>query len=150
MDISLINVIIQLIGAGRTMFCESDLNVWDRVARKTVTDTLTTLSQLCQRRAQAARIPRLITSRNENIEYAEDLLEYDLPFGWEVRVDEKGDKYYVDHITCTTTWDKPEVIPDGWEERFTEDYRRYYVDRNTGTTSWELPRRDCGSLVPYY
>ncbi|RWS18569.1 ubiquitin protein ligase-like protein, partial [Leptotrombidium deliense] len=68
--------------------------------------------------------------------------EEDLPQGWEVRVDQYGRKYYVDHVTRSTTWEKPQPLPSGWEMRKDSRGRVYYVDHNTRTTTWQRPTSD--------
>ncbi|PIO60652.1 WW domain protein [Teladorsagia circumcincta] len=42
-----------------------------------------------------------------------------LPDGWEMRYDQYGRKYYVDHTTKSTTWERPSTqpLPSGWEMR---------------------------------
>jgi hypothetical protein len=66
-----------------------------------------------------------------------------LPSGWEVRLDPKGRRYYVDHNTESTSWAPPSSashLPPGWEARLTENGEVYYVDHNTETTTWNRPR----------
>ncbi|CAI8056242.1 NEDD4-like E3 ubiquitin-protein ligase WWP1, partial [Geodia barretti] len=62
-----------------------------------------------------------------------------LPVGWEERVDPHGRRYYVDHNSRMTTWDRPEPLPAGWERRRDQRGRVYYVDHNTRTTTWQKP-----------
>ncbi|CAG7727439.1 unnamed protein product [Allacma fusca] len=62
-----------------------------------------------------------------------------LPPGWEVRYDEYGRRYYVDHNTRSTTWERPEPLPQGWEMRRDPRGRIYYVDHNTRSTTWQRP-----------
>lgn len=62
-----------------------------------------------------------------------------LPMGWEVRFDQYGRKYYVDHNTRSTTWERPQPLPPGWEMRRDNRGRVYYVDHNTRTTTWQRP-----------
>ncbi|CAL1273609.1 unnamed protein product [Larinioides sclopetarius] len=62
-----------------------------------------------------------------------------LPLGWEVRFDQYGRKYYVDHNTRSTTWERPQPLPAGWEMRRDNRGRVYYVDHNTRTTTWQRP-----------
>lgn len=40
-----------------------------------------------------------------------------LPAGWEIRFDQFGRRYYVDHNTRSTYWEKPTPLPQGWEIR---------------------------------
>ena len=79
--------------------------------------------------------------------------ELPLPEGWECRLDAEGSKYYVNHNTCTTTWERPmpekdfegnlvaekKALPGGWEFRLDAKGRKYYIDHNTRTTTWERP-----------
>ncbi|OQR67291.1 NEDD4 E3 ubiquitin-protein ligase WWP1-like [Tropilaelaps mercedesae] len=63
----------------------------------------------------------------------------ELPPGWEVRFDTFNRKYYVDHNTRSTTWERPQPLPMGWEMRRDNRGRVYYVDHNTRTTTWQRP-----------
>lgn len=62
-----------------------------------------------------------------------------LPQGWELKIDQNGRKYYVDHNTRTTQWSRPPSLPPGWEQRYDHRGRPYYVDHNTRTTTWQKP-----------
>ena len=63
-----------------------------------------------------------------------------LPAHWEARFDnERQRPYYVDHLTRTTQWERPEPLPSGWERRVDGQGRLYYVDHNTRTTTWQRP-----------
>ena len=77
-------------------------------------------------------VARINNNRRDNTE------EEDLPLGWEVRYDQHGRKYYVDHNTRTTSWERPR-LPPGWEIRKDSRGRVYYVDHNTRTTTWQRP-----------
>ncbi|MEQ2203271.1 E3 ubiquitin-protein ligase nedd4 [Xenoophorus captivus] len=101
-----------------------------------------------------------------------------LPPGWEEKRDDKGRRYYVNHITRSTTWVRPVIqddprlripvhmrrtgsldpndlgpLPPGWEERIHSDGRVFYIDHNTKATQWEDPRLQnsaiTGPAVPY-
>jgi hypothetical protein len=50
---------------------------------------------------------------------------------WEVRYDKYNRRYYVDHNTRSTTWERPQPLPAGWEMRRDPRGRVYYVDHNT-------------------
>ena len=50
---------------------------------------------------------------------------------WEVRFDKYSRRYYVDHNTRSTTWERPQPLPAGWEMRRDPRGRVYYVDHNT-------------------
>lgn len=65
-----------------------------------------------------------------------------LPPGWEMRKDQNGKMYYIDHNTRTTTWERPVPLPSGWERRADPRGRIYYVDHNTRTTTWQRPNAD--------
>ncbi|XGW19851.1 hypothetical protein V3C99_003577 [Haemonchus contortus] len=71
-------------------------------------------------------------------------VEERLPDGWEMRYDQYGRKYYVDHTTKSTTWERPSTqpLPSGWEMRRDPRGRVYYVDHNTRTTTWQRPTAD--------
>ncbi|CRL01599.1 CLUMA_CG014414, isoform A [Clunio marinus] len=65
-----------------------------------------------------------------------------LPAGWERRTDPYGRRYYVDHNTRSTYWEKPSPLPAGWEIRRDPRGRVYYVDHNTRTTTWQRPNSE--------
>uniref|UniRef100_A0A0N4ZTZ5 E3 ubiquitin-protein ligase n=1 Tax=Parastrongyloides trichosuri TaxID=131310 RepID=A0A0N4ZTZ5_PARTI len=67
--------------------------------------------------------------------------EEPLPEGWEVRINNSGRKYYVDHTTKSTTWARPsnKPLPAGWEMRIDPRGRVYYVDHNSKSTTWLRP-----------
>jgi atrophin-1 interacting protein 4 len=65
-----------------------------------------------------------------------------LPNGLEKRTDSLGRPYYVDHLTRTTTWERPEPLPRGFERKVDPRGRLYYVDHNTRTTTWQKPTVD--------
>lgn len=65
-----------------------------------------------------------------------------LPVGWEVRYDQFRRRYYVDHNTRSTYWEKPTPLPPGWEIRRDPRGRVYYVDHNTRTTTWQRPNSE--------
>jgi len=65
--------------------------------------------------------------------------EEPLPPGWEMRFDSYSRKYYVDHNTRSTTWERPQPLPPGWEMRKDPRGRVYYVDHNTRQTTWQRP-----------
>ncbi|KAG1702350.1 E3 ubiquitin-protein ligase Su(dx) [Nymphon striatum] len=68
-----------------------------------------------------------------------NLTEEQLPAGWEMRVDQYGRRYYVDHRNRSTTWERPQPLPSGWEMRKDPRGRIYYVDHNTRSTTWQRP-----------
>jgi E3 ubiquitin-protein ligase NEDD4 len=83
--------------------------------------------------------------------------EKPLPGGWEFRLDVNGRKYYIDHNTRTTTWERPPSLdmetlnlPAGWDLRFGEGNRStYFVHHDTMSTSWEDPRIHIYQLEPF-
>ncbi|PBC25272.1 E3 ubiquitin-protein ligase Su(dx) [Apis cerana] len=68
--------------------------------------------------------------------------EEPLPPGWEMRYDIYGRRYYVDHKTRSTSWERPQPLPPGWEVRRDPRGRIYYVDHNTRTTTWQRPNTE--------
>ncbi|KAI4464488.1 hect domain ubiquitin-protein ligase [Holotrichia oblita] len=68
--------------------------------------------------------------------------EEPMPPGWEMRVDSYGRRYYVDHNTRSTSWERPQPLPAGWEMRRDSRGRIYYVDHNTRTTTWQRPNSE--------
>jgi len=62
--------------------------------------------------------------------------------GWEMRYDQFGRRYYVDHNNRSTTWERPQPLPPGWEMRRDQRGRVYYVDHNTRQTTWQRPNGD--------
>merc|ERR1719264_944974 len=68
--------------------------------------------------------------------------EEPLPPGWEMRYDNYGRRYYVDHNNRCTTWERPQPLPAGWEMRRDNRGRVYYVDHNTRQTTWQRPNTD--------
>ena len=62
--------------------------------------------------------------------------------GWEMRYDQYGRRYYVDHNSRSTTWERPQPLPPGWEMRRDPRGRVYYVDHNTRQTTWQRPNSD--------
>ena len=81
----------------------------------------------------------------------------------EMRLNQHGRVYFVDHNTRTTTWVDPRrtqavrmgsqgavgrqtvmalgPLPAGWEIRLTPNGKHiYFVDHNTKTTTWDDPR----------
>ncbi|KAG8227061.1 hypothetical protein J437_LFUL013244 [Ladona fulva] len=66
-------------------------------------------------------------------------MEEPLPPGWEMRYDMYGRRYYVDHNTRSTSWERPQALPPGWEVRRDPRGRIYYVDHNTRSTTWQRP-----------
>ncbi|EFN88071.1 E3 ubiquitin-protein ligase Su(dx) [Harpegnathos saltator] len=68
--------------------------------------------------------------------------EEPLPTGWEMRYDVYGRRYYVDHNTRSTSWERPQPLPAGWEVRRDPRGRIYYVDHNTRSTTWQRPNTE--------
>ena len=61
---------------------------------------------------------------------------------WEMRYDVYGRRYYVDHNSRSTSWERPQALPQGWEMRRDPRGRIYYVDHNTRTTTWQRPNSE--------
>ncbi|KAK2142826.1 hypothetical protein LSH36_909g00076 [Paralvinella palmiformis] len=81
-------------------------------------------------------------SQTENDETSRE--DDSLPPSWEMRRDDQGRIFYVNHQTRTTQWERPTAsgnngLPPGWEERVDRNGRTYYVDHNTRTTAWQRP-----------
>jgi len=78
-----------------------------------------------------------------------------LPPGWEVRVDQQGKPYFIDHNTKTTTFEDPRgappaynarpkstlgALPPGWEARVDPNGRTYFLDHNAKISTFSDPR----------
>ncbi|XP_017271941.1 transcriptional coactivator YAP1 [Kryptolebias marmoratus] len=91
-----------------------------------------------------------------------------LPAGWEMAKTSSGQRYFLNHIDKTTTWQDPRKpllqmnqapppssvpvqqqnlmnpatgpLPDGWEQAITPDGEIYYINHKNKTTSWLDPR----------
>jgi len=147
MNSSLVNVITGFVAAGKVMFDPSDYNNWNSIGRKATNDTVSTLSQLYQRKLQAAPIRPAIPTLAITDKSSSNSLST-LPAGYEKRTDYLGRVYYVNHNNRTTSWEKPdgrETLPSGWEARADLTTERiYYVDHNTKTTTFERPKEESG------
>ncbi|KAK9882482.1 hypothetical protein WA026_021823 [Henosepilachna vigintioctopunctata] len=87
--------------------------------------------------------PATVPQTNVNqVEHEEGRSEDPLPPGWELRFDTYGRRYYVDHNTKSTSWERPQPLPSGWETRRDSRGRVYYVDHNTRTTTWQRPNSE--------
>ncbi|XP_011639513.1 E3 ubiquitin-protein ligase Su(dx)-like [Pogonomyrmex barbatus] len=90
----------------------------------------------------AASMPgQSVTQSGSSVLLTEDInhSEEPLPPGWEMRYDLYGRRYYVDHNTRSTSWERPQPLPPGWEVRRDPRGRIYYVDHNTRSTTWQRP-----------
>ncbi|XP_053312482.1 transcriptional coactivator YAP1 isoform X2 [Spea bombifrons] len=91
-----------------------------------------------------------------------------LPPGWEMAKTPSGQRYFLNHIDQTTTWQDPRKallsqmnvapptspavqqnlmnptgpLPDGWEQALTPEGEIYYINHKNKTTSWLDPRLD--------
>ncbi|KAM4881754.1 LOW QUALITY PROTEIN: transcriptional coactivator YAP1-like [Thomomys bottae] len=91
-----------------------------------------------------------------------------LPAGWEIAKMPSGQRYFLNHMDQTTTWQDPRKalfsmsvaapaspslqqslmtsasgpLPDGWEQATTQDGEIYYINHKDNTTSWLDPRID--------
>lgn len=91
----------------------------------------------------AGSIPMMPQNQpNGEVMSVENEEEEELPTGWERRTDPFGRRYYVDHNTRSTYWEKPSPLPPGWEIRRDPRGRVYYVDHNTRTTTWQRPNSE--------
>ncbi|EZA56343.1 hypothetical protein DMN91_010437 [Ooceraea biroi] len=85
-----------------------------------------------------------VAQPSSSVLLAEDVnhSEEPLPPGWEMRYDLYGRRYYVDHNTRSTSWERPQPLPPGWEVRRDPRGRIYYVDHNTRSTTWQRPNTE--------
>ncbi|KAK7576036.1 hypothetical protein V9T40_012322 [Parthenolecanium corni] len=83
-----------------------------------------------------------VAGSSENTAEPAPYAEEPLPAGWEMRCDMYGRKYYVDHNSRSTSWERPQPLPPGWEVRRDPRGRIYYVDHNTRTTTWQRPNSE--------
>ncbi|XP_015108963.1 E3 ubiquitin-protein ligase Su(dx) [Diachasma alloeum] len=88
---------------------------------------------------QEGRVPRV---PEEMMREQENGQEEPLPPGWDMRYDVYGRRYYVDHNTRSTSWERPQPLPPGWEVRRDPRGRIYYVDHNTRSTTWQRPNTE--------
>ncbi|XP_035288987.1 transcriptional coactivator YAP1-like isoform X2 [Anguilla rostrata] len=92
-----------------------------------------------------------------------------LPPGWEMAKTSSGQRYFLNHLDQTTTWQDPRKallqmnqnapsspvpmqqniispasgpLPDGWEQAITSEGEIYYINHKNKTTSWLDPRLD--------
>ncbi|KAM8977657.1 transcriptional coactivator YAP1 [Pelodytes ibericus] len=94
--------------------------------------------------------------------------EVPLPPGWEMAKTPSGQRYFLNHIEQTTTWQDPRKamlsqmnvsaptspavqqnlmnptgpLPDGWEQALTPEGEIYYINHKNKSTSWLDPRLD--------
>uniref|UniRef100_A0A8C9VXK0 Yes1 associated transcriptional regulator n=1 Tax=Scleropages formosus TaxID=113540 RepID=A0A8C9VXK0_SCLFO len=91
-----------------------------------------------------------------------------LPPGWEMAKTSSGQRYFLNHLEQSTTWQDPRKtmlqmntspnssvsvqqgimgtasgpLPEGWEQAVTTDGEIYYINHKNKTTSWLDPRLD--------
>ncbi|XP_023662914.1 transcriptional coactivator YAP1 isoform X1 [Paramormyrops kingsleyae] len=92
-----------------------------------------------------------------------------LPPGWEMAKTSSGQRYFLNHIDQSTTWQDPRkammqmnqtspnspvsvqqnimssssgTLPEGWEQAVTPEGEIYYINHKNKTTSWLDPRLD--------
>ncbi|XP_029028177.1 transcriptional coactivator YAP1 [Betta splendens] len=93
-----------------------------------------------------------------------------LPSGWEMAKTANGQRYFLNHLEQTTTWQDPRKallqinqpaptssvpvpqqnlmnpstgsLPEGWEQAITAEGEIYYINHKNKTTSWLDPRLD--------
>ncbi|XP_029964458.1 transcriptional coactivator YAP1 [Salarias fasciatus] len=103
--------------------------------------------------------------RQSSYEISDDV---PLPAGWEMAKTASGQRYFLNHIEQTTTWQDPRKamlqinqapppstvpvpqqnlmnpasgpLPDGWEQAITSEGEIYYINHKNKTTSWLDPR----------
>ncbi|KRY17201.1 NEDD4-like E3 ubiquitin-protein ligase WWP2 [Trichinella patagoniensis] len=90
---------------------------------------------------QKAECESADSSTDSSVHLVDEAVQQSLPAGWEERLDGFGRRYYIDHNTMSTTWERPinVPLPQGWELRYDPFGRVYYVDHNTRTTTWQRP-----------
>ncbi|KAH7381059.1 hypothetical protein BKA64DRAFT_685576 [Cadophora sp. MPI-SDFR-AT-0126] len=76
----------------------------------------------------------------------------ELPAGWTSAYDPDGRIFYMNHITKTSSWDRPQSKPtpllSGWAERTTPDGKVYYFHFASQLTTWERPSAPEPILIP--
>ncbi|KAG4071931.1 hypothetical protein HA402_006092 [Bradysia odoriphaga] len=87
-------------------------------------------------------VPNGPNPNEQQIASAQPADDEPLPAGWEIRFDQFGRRYYVDHNTRSTYWEKPTPLPQGWEIRRDPRGRIYFVDHNTRSTTWQRPNSE--------
>nr|CAD7399900.1 unnamed protein product [Timema poppensis] len=105
--------------------------------------------QVGEKRLSLYEILTYYDGKCENLELTLDLVVESKHDGqptkvgeWEMRYDVYGRRYYVDHNTRSTSWERPQPLPVGWEIRRDTRGRIYYVDHNTRTTTWQRPNTE--------
>jgi len=68
-----------------------------------------------------------------------------LPPGWEMRLDDRGKMYFIDHRNKKSTYNDPRdkklgALPSNWERRVDAKGNAYFVDHTNRTTTWSDPR----------
>ncbi|KAG5321500.1 SUDX ligase, partial [Acromyrmex heyeri] len=121
----------------------------EHISPVAVPDSRSSVSRIPQTTASsqsiAASVPgQSVTQPGSSIVLTEDInhSEEPLPPGWEMRYDLYGRRYYVDHNTRSTSWERPQPLPHGWEVRRDPRGRIYYVDHNTRSTTWQRPNTE--------
>ncbi|RNA38788.1 WW domain-containing oxidoreductase, partial [Brachionus plicatilis] len=78
-----------------------------------------------------------------------NVIDDDLPEGWEERVTPYGKVYYANHVTRSTQWEHPVTgeqkilsgeLPYGWERKVQEDGTIVFVDQINNVSSYTDPR----------
>ncbi|KAJ3591266.1 hypothetical protein NHX12_009212 [Muraenolepis orangiensis] len=107
--------------------------------------------------------------RQSSYEISDDV---PLPPGWEMAKTPSGQRYFLNHLDQSTTWQDPRkallhmtqapapsagpvpvpqqglispstgTLPDGWEQAITSEGEIYYINHKNKTTSWLDPRLD--------
>ncbi|KAM9820463.1 transcriptional coactivator YAP1 isoform 1-T1 [Neosynchiropus ocellatus] len=105
--------------------------------------------------------------RQSSYEISDDV---PLPPGWEMAKTPSGQRYFLNHIEQTTTWQDPRKallqmnqapppstvpvpqqnlmnpatgpLPEGWEQAITSEGEIYYINHKNKSTSWLDPRLD--------
>jgi NEDD4-like E3 ubiquitin-protein ligase WWP1 len=124
----------------------SGMNQWDQQQQASTVNNHQRLTPAFSNPIMSPQQPppppsQAIVPANGEVPRVEDDDE-ELPGGWERRTDPYGRRYYVDHNTRSTYWEKPSPLPPGWEIRRDPRGRVYYVDHNTRTTTWQRPNSE--------
>lgn len=96
----------------------SNTSVQNGIASPTTSIVASSSTNQSQIVPNGTNAPVASTNPNEQqIQSAQPADDEPLPAGWEIRFDQFGRRYYVDHNTRSTYWEKPTPLPPGWEIR---------------------------------
>ncbi|KAJ6647636.1 E3 ubiquitin-protein ligase Su(dx) [Pseudolycoriella hygida] len=78
----------------------------------------TSQSQIATNGPSAAQLPSTNPNEQQIVSAQPATDDEPLPAGWEIRFDQFGRRYYVDHNTRSTYWEKPTPLPQGFNRMF--------------------------------